>query len=125
MVVLQGDVFWVEISAAMGSEPKQRRPVVIVQRDSINRSKFKTVLVVPLTTQTKHAYLPGNVLLKKGDANLPHSSLARGTHVMVIDKSRLQEKIGTLPKAITEQIIHNIVFVLGGELASEIGRSYL
>ena len=33
---------------------------------------------------------------------------------MVIDKSRLQEKIGTLSKARTEQIIHNIVFVLGG-----------
>ena len=95
-----------------------RRPVVIVQRDSINRSKFQTVLVVPLTSQTRHAHLPGNVLLEKGDANLPHSSLARGTHVMVIDKNRLQKKIGTLPKASTEQIVNNIVFVLGGQLAT-------
>ncbi len=118
MVTLQGDVFWAEFSATIGSEPKQKRPVVIVQRNSINRSKFQTVLVVPLTTQTKHAHLPGNVLLKKGDANLPHSSLARGTHVMVIDKKRLQEKIGTLSKARTEQIIQNIVFVLGGQIAT-------
>lgn len=118
MVTLQGDVFWAEFSATIGSEPKHKRPVVIVQRNSINRSKFQTVLVVPLTTQTKHAHLPGNVLLKKGDANLPHASLARGTHVMVIDKKRLQEKIGTLSKARTEQIIQNIVFVLGGQIAT-------
>ena len=118
MVILQGDVFWAELSATVGSEPKKKRPVVIVQRDSINRSKFQTVLVVPLTTQTKHAHLPGNVLLKKRDANLPHSSLARGTHVMVIDKNRLQKKIGTLPKAKTEQVVNNIVFVLGGQMAT-------
>ncbi len=118
MVILQGDVFWAELSPGRGSEPKQKRPVVIVQRDSINRSKFQTVLVVPLTTQTKHAHLPGNILLKKGDANLPHSSLARGTHVMVIDKNRLQEKIGTLTQARTQQIIDNIVFVLGGQMAT-------
>ena len=115
MVILQGDVFLAELSVTIGSEPKQKRPVVIVQRNSINRSKFQTVLVVPLTTQTKHAHLPGNVLLKKGDANLPHPSLARGTHVMVIDKNRLQEKIGTLSKARTDLIITNIVFVLGGQ----------
>ena len=119
MVVLQGDVYWVELSATMGSEPMQKRPVVIVQRDAINRSKFQAVLVVPLTTQTKHAHLPGSVLLKKGDANLPRSSLARGTHVMVIDKNRLQEKIGTLPKTKTEKIIHSIVFVLGGQMMTE------
>jgi mRNA interferase MazF len=123
VVVLQGDVFWVELPATEGSEPKQKRPVVIVQRNSINRSKFQTVLVVPLTTQKRHAHLPGNVLLKKGDANLPHSSPARGTHVMVIDKSRLQEKIGTLSKARTEQIIHNIFFVLGGQMITEIVES--
>jgi mRNA interferase MazF len=118
VVILQGDVFWAELSATMGSEPKRKRPVVVVQRDSINRSKFQTVLVVPLTTQTKHAHLPGNVLLKKGDANLPHSSLARGTHVMVIDKNRLQKKIGTLFKASADEIVNNIVFVLGGQLAT-------
>ena len=69
-----------------------------MQRDSINRSKFQTVVVVPLNRQTKHADMPGNVLLKKGEANLPSESLARCTHVMVIDKSRLGEKAGTLTK---------------------------
>jgi len=113
MVICQGDVFWASLSPSPGSEPAYKRPVVLVQRDSINRSKFRTVVVVPLTKQTKHAILPGNVLLKKGEANLPKPSLARGTHVMVIDKNRLIEKIGTLSQKRINEIIDNIIWVLG------------
>ena len=113
MVICQGDVFWANLQRSKGSEPKDKRPVVIVQRDSINRSKFQTVIVVPLTRQTKHADIPGNVLLRKGDANLPSRSLARCTHVMVIDKSRLAEKTGTLPKNKIQDIINYIIWALG------------
>ena len=112
MVVCQGDVFWTSLSPSSGSEPAYKRPVVIVQRDSINRSKFRTVVVVPLTKQTKHAILPGNVLLKKGEANLPRPSLARGTHVMVVDKNRMIEKIGALSQKRINEIIDNIIWVL-------------
>ena len=113
MVICQGDVFWASLSLSSGSEPAYKRPVVIVQRDSINRSKFRTVVVVPLTKQTKHAILPGNVLLKKGEANLPKPSLARGTHVMVVDKNRLIEKIGALSQKRINEIIDNIIWILG------------
>ncbi len=113
MVVCQGDVFWASLSSDVGSEPAYKRPVLVVQRDSINRSKFRTIVVVPLTKQTRHAILPGNVLLKKGEANLPRPSLARGTHVMVMDKNRLIEKIGSLSPKKTDEIINNIIWVLG------------
>ena len=113
MVISQGDVFWAGLSRATGSEPGDKRPVVIVQRDSINRSKFQSVLVVPLTRQMKHENIPGNILLKKGEANLLSPSLARCTHVMVIDKNRLLEKVGTLPQEKTDEIIDHICWVLG------------
>ena len=113
MVICQGDVFWTSLSPSSGSEPAYKRPVVIVQRDSINRSKFRTVVVVPLTKQTKHAILPGNVLLRKGEANLPRPSLARGTYVMVIDKNRLIEKIGALSRKRIKEILDNIIWVMG------------
>jgi len=113
MVVCQGDVFWASLSPKTGSEPAYKRPVVVVQRDSINRSKFRTVVVIPLTKQTKHVALPGNVLLPKGEANLPRPSLARGTHVMVVDRSRLIEKIGTLSQQRINEIVHSIIWVLG------------
>jgi len=113
MVVCQGDVFWVNLHLSKGSEPRYKRPVVVVQRDSINRSKFQTVVVVPLTKQTKHADIPGNVLLPKGEANLPRESLARCTHVMVIDKSRLGEKAGTLTKKKRLDVLNHLIWVLG------------
>jgi mRNA interferase MazF len=114
MVICQGDVFWAALAPSLGSEPESKRPVVIVQRDSINRSEFRTVVVVPLTKQTKHAILPGNVVIQKGEANLPKTSLARGTHLMVVDKSSLIEKIGTLSQKKINEIIDNIIWVLGG-----------
>ncbi len=113
MVICQGDLFWARLSPSNGSEPAYKRPVIVVQRDAINRSKFGTVLVVPLTKQTRHAILPGNVILKKGEANLPRQSLARGTHVMVIDKKRLLKKIGSLSRNRLNEIIENINWVLG------------
>lgn len=113
MVISQGDIFWARLSKSTGSEPGNRRPVVIVQRDSINRSKIGTTLVVPLASQTKHAHIPGNVLLGKGESNIPSSSVARATHVMVIDKNRLIEKVGTLSKERISEIIDNIILIMG------------
>ena len=114
MVIHQGGVFWANLSSSVGSEPGNRRPVVVVQRDAINRSAFQTVVVVPLAKQTKHAVLPGNVLLRKGEANLPRASLARGTHVMVVNKSRLGEKIGSLSPTRIREIIDGIVWIMDG-----------
>ncbi|MBW1980431.1 MAG: type II toxin-antitoxin system PemK/MazF family toxin [Deltaproteobacteria bacterium] len=117
MVISQGDIWWASLSLPQGSEPGLSRPVVVVQRNAINRSKFQTILAVPLTRQTKHANIPGNVLLRKGMGGVPKTSLARCTHVMVIDKSRLVEKIGTLPGRKIEEIIQEIIWVLGGPRA--------
>ena len=120
MVICQGDVFWTSLSPSSGSEPAYKRPVIIVQRDSINRSKFRTVVVIPLTKQTKHAILPGNVLLRRGEANLQRPSLARGTHVMVIDKNRLIEKIGALSPKRIKEIIDNIIWGMGEDTNRDI-----
>ncbi|MBT4498199.1 MAG: type II toxin-antitoxin system PemK/MazF family toxin [Gemmatimonadetes bacterium] len=113
MVIRQGDLFWAQLGPAHGSELASRRPVVVVQRDSINQSHFNTVLVVPLTSQIHHAHLPGNVLLAKEEANIPRSSLARATHTMVVDKTRLTEKIGTLTQNRLDEILDAIAWTLG------------
>ena len=84
-----------------------------MQRGSINPSRYHTVVIVPLTKQTKHGHVPGNVLLQKGEANFPRPSLARGTHIMVIDKSRLMGEMGALCKKRTNEIIDYVIWVLG------------
>ncbi|MEW6754062.1 MAG: type II toxin-antitoxin system PemK/MazF family toxin [Candidatus Latescibacterota bacterium] len=105
MVIRRGDVYWAELGSPTGSEPGRRRPVVVVQRDSINAGAFNTVLVVPLTSQIHHAHLPGNVPLRQGEANIPKPSLARATHVTAVDKNRLASKIGTLTRERLSEIV--------------------
>ena len=113
MVIRQGDVFWAQLASAEGSEPAGRRPVVVVQRDSVNRSKFNTVVIVLLTSQTRHSHLPGNVRLRKGEASIPRASLARSTHLMVLNKARLTERIGTLGKQRLDEILEAVCWVVG------------
>ncbi|MDP2234535.1 MAG: type II toxin-antitoxin system PemK/MazF family toxin, partial [Actinomycetota bacterium] len=50
MVISQGDVWWADLGEPVGSQPGFRRPVVVVQSDSFNRSRIPTVVCVPLTS---------------------------------------------------------------------------
>jgi PAS domain S-box-containing protein len=46
--VAQGDVWWADLPEPAGSGPGFRRPVVVVQGNSLNRSRLATVVCVPL-----------------------------------------------------------------------------
>jgi len=48
--------------------------------------------------------------------------MARGTHVMVVDKSRLIEKIGTLSQERINEILDSIIWMLGDTRNGNIGR---
>src|SRR5215470_6030936 len=98
MVGLQGEVWNVTFSGR-GSEPKGRRPAVIVQGDQYNRTAIATTIVVPIISQIHLAVFPGNVRLYKGEGNLKKPSVANVTQIRVIDRSSLEEQIGTLTAA--------------------------
>jgi len=105
MVINQGDVYWIELDGPEGSELGYRHPHVIVQKNLFNRSKIKTVLVCPLTTNLKRAKAPGNVVVGKNESNLPKESVANVSRVFAVDKTQLDEYVGTLaPKKVAEII---------------------
>ena len=52
------------------------RPIVVVQGDTLNRSRIATVLCVPLTSNLHWASAPGNVALPSRATNLPRESVA-------------------------------------------------
>jgi len=81
------------------------RPAVIIQNDLLNKSKIQTTVVALLTSNLKLARIPGNVRLKKGEANLPKPSVVVVSQIATVDKSRLMEKIGTLSKERLAQVI--------------------
>ncbi len=98
MVIRKGSVYWVDFSPSKGSEPRGRRPGLVVQNDLLNDSKLNTVIVVAITSNLKFGELPGNVRLRQGEANLPKKSVVNMTQVKTVDKNSLQELIGSLTK---------------------------
>ena len=77
MVIRQGDVFWVELGVPRGSEPAYRHPYVVIQNDVFNTSRIGTTIAVALTSNLSRANIPGNVQLRKGEANLPKASVVK------------------------------------------------
>ena len=112
MVINQGDVYWVELDEPDGSEPGFKHPHVIVQNNLFNRSRIGTVVVCPLTSNLKRANAPGNVLLEKGEANLSKQSVVNVSQLFTVDKSDLEEYIGSLPPKRMREILEGINMVL-------------
>jgi mRNA interferase MazF len=98
MVIKQGDIFWIEFNDPSGSEPGYRHPHIVIQNNLFNRSLINTVVVCALTSNLKRANAPGNVLLNKGEANLPKKSVINISQIFTVNKSDLSEKIGSLTR---------------------------
>ena len=101
----QGDVYWVRFGPPSDSSPAGKRPAVVIQNDLLNRSRIRTTVVSLLTSNLKLGGVPGNVMLKKGEGNLPKSSVVVVSQMTTVDKGRLLEKIGTLNRETTKHVI--------------------
>ena len=113
MVISQGEVWWASLPAPTRSEPRFRRPVVVVQGDALNRSRIATVVCVPLTSNLQWADAPGHVQLSARVTNLPKDSVAKASQVVALDKVLLTERVGKLSQAKVELLLTGIDVVLG------------
>lgn len=112
MVINQGDLYWVDLGEPKGSEPGFRHPFVVLQNDAFNKSKINTVVVCALSSNIKLSQAPGNILLKKGEANLAKASVVNISQVITLNKDELGSKIGQLSKKGVEEIIGGFQFLL-------------
>ena len=113
MVIVQGEVWWADLADASGSEPGYRRPVVVVQGDAFNASKLQTVVCVALTSNTKWAEAPGNVLLTARATGLPKPSVANVTQLVTLDRDVLVDRTGRLSASNLELVLAGINILLG------------
>lgn len=113
MVISQGDVWWADLPNPAGSGPGFRRPVIVVQSDSLNRSRLATVLVVPLTSNLKWADAPGNVSLPASITGLPKDSVAVVAQLTAIDRVFLTEHAARVPRQKLTLLLAGIDVVLG------------
>ena len=111
-MIRQGDIYWVGLGEPVGSAPGYRHPHVVVQNDVFNASRIGTVVVCAMTSNLRRAKAPGNVLLEEGEGGLPKRSVVNVSQIFTVDKSQLDERIGTLSAARLREILDGIQLVL-------------
>ncbi len=111
-MIRQGDIYWLDLGVPRGSAPGYRHPHVVVQNNLLNQSPINTAIVCAITSNLMRARIVGNVLLNKGEADLPKPSVVSVTQIMTVDKSDLVEKIGTLSSKRVLEILEGIQLVL-------------
>ena len=112
-MIAQGDVWWADLGAPVGSEPGFRRSVVVVQGNSFNRSRIGTVVCVPLTSNLRWAEAPGNVVLPARATKLSKDLVANVSQLVTLDRSALDEHVVKLSPRRVEMILSGIDVMLG------------
>jgi mRNA interferase MazF len=96
--IQRGEIWWADLPEPRRSEPGYRRPVLVVQADSFNRSRIQTVTVAVITGNTDLADAPGNVLLPAGSTGLSRDSVVNVSQLLTLDRGFLTDRIGALPQ---------------------------
>ena len=106
-------MWWADLGEPIASEPGFRRPVIVVQGDSFNRSALRTVVAVPITSNLRWAAAPGNVRLSARATGLLRDSVANVSQLVALDRSILIERVGRLSSSKLELVLAGIDTVLG------------
>jgi mRNA interferase MazF len=112
MIVRRGELWLANLNPTRGSEQAGIRPVLIFQHDMVSQWTT-TVLAIPLTTNLRRAALPSCVQLAQGEGGLTSESVALCHQLRVLDKTRLQRKLGTISPDTLAVIESCVLFTLG------------
>jgi mRNA interferase MazF len=107
-----GEIWWADLPAPGGSGPGYRRPVVIIQSNDFNRSRIRTVVVAAVTSNTRLAAAPGNVLLGARGTGLSRESVVNVSQLLTLDKTVLTEQTGRLSAAKLREVQDGLRLVL-------------
>ena len=109
--MIKGQIWWANLPDPRRSEPGYKRPVLIIQSDIFNKSDIQTIICAVITTNTKLAKAPGNLLLRKIDSHLPKESVINISQLITIDKTYLKKLVGTLNKRIMKKVDEGLKIV--------------
>jgi len=99
----RGDIFWVNLDPAVGTEIKKKRPAVVVSNDAANR-RYHQVTVVPLTSQKVSAVEPFQAFIGRDESGLGKDSKALAEQIRTVSKFRLGGYAGHLSNRLLSAI---------------------
>ncbi len=111
MKIKQFDIWIADLEPQRGTEAGKVRPVLVIQTNLLN-SVHPSVIVCPVTTKVERESEILRVHLNKGSANLKVESDIMIDQIRAIDKRRLLNKVGELPKELHNIVKENIRIVL-------------
>jgi len=112
MTPKRGEVWLANLDPTRGAEQAGMRPVLVYQNDVVNRFTT-TVVTIPFTTNLRRALLPSCCLVRHGDGGLTSDSVVLCHQVRVLDKSRLQRRLGAVETKTMTAIDGRVLFTLG------------
>lgn len=112
-MIAQGEIWWADLRIPRGSEPGYRRPVLIIQGDSLNRTSLQTAVCVALTGNLRWADAAGNVLLSSGTTGLPRDSVANVSQIVTVDRSAVTDRVGKVPESSLALVLRGLDVMLG------------
>ena len=110
--IQRGEIWWADLPVPRRSEPGYRRPVLVIQSDSFNRSRIQTAIVAVITGNLELADAPGNVLLPAHSTGLPRDSVVNVSQLLTLDRSFLSEQAGILPARLQGSVDEGLRIVL-------------
>jgi len=111
MRIKQFDIWIADLEPQRGTEAGKVRPVLVIQTNLLN-TVHPSVIVCPVTTKVEKESEILRVHLNKGSANLKVESDIMIDQIRAIDKRRLLNKVGELPKELQNLVKENIRIVL-------------
>lgn len=96
-MIKRGELYYADLSPVVGSEQGGIRPVLVVQNDVGNKYS-PTIIAAAVTSRLTKAKLPTHIELCAHEYGLAKDSVILLEQIRTLDKRRLKERIGELPK---------------------------
>jgi mRNA interferase MazF len=103
----RGDIYWVTLDPALGSEIRKTRPALVISNDSCNAYGAR-VVVLPITSNVSSLY-PGEARIRVRG----RPARVLGDQIRSIDKARLRARIGSLSQAELREAEAAVLITLG------------
>lgn len=97
-MVKRGEVYWVNLDPAIGTEIKKTRPALVVSPDDLNQA-LPRIIIAPLTSQGQPLGCRPEVIFQGRSARILLDQLSS------VDKRRLLGKLGEIDSPIWHPVL--------------------